>query len=296
MKLDTILKLVFVMLLWAICFPLITAGLSYAPHITFAAMRAFLAGAALLVIGAVLRRPLPRGLRVWLMLALTGLGATTFAFLGMFHAAEFIAPGLATVIANTQPLLAAVLAHMVLSERLDRRAKVGLAIGFIGILFMVYPQLMLPDQSNSVLGIAYITLAALGITVSNVLLKKLAGTVDPLMAMGAQFILGGGPLAIVAGITEAPGTVQWSLQFTAVLLALSFLGTSLVYWLWFTLLQSVRLNQANAFSFLIPMFGLAMGAGLFGEQIGGPELLGAALTVFGLDLVIRRRGVKNIPG
>jgi len=289
MSIATIIKLVFVMFLWAICFPLITVGFESAPHITFAAMRAFIAGAALLVLGAVLRRPLPRGSRVWLLLAMTGLGATTFAFLGMFHAAEFIPPGTATVIANTQPLMAAVLAHMVLGERLGRQAKVGLAVGFAGIVLLVYPQLISSTQSSSVIGVAYIIFAALGICVSNVLLKRLAGTVDPFMAMGAQLILGGVPLAFIAVLPEAPGTVQWSAQFIMVLLTLALLGTSLVYWLWFSLLESVELNKANAFSFLIPVFGLAMGVGLFGEHIGWPEALGAALTVFGLELVIRRR-------
>ena len=86
MSLATISKLVLVMLLWASCFPLITAGIDSAPHLTFAATRAFLAGAALLVLGVALRRSLPRGMRMWLLLAVTGLGATTLAFLGMFHA------------------------------------------------------------------------------------------------------------------------------------------------------------------------------------------------------------------
>ncbi len=293
MSVATIVKLVLVMLLWASCFPLITAGLDSAPHLTFAATRAFLAGAALLVLGAALRRPLPRGPRVWLLLAITGLGATTLAFLGMFHAAEFISPGTATVIANTQPLMAAVLAHALLGERLGLRGKLGLAIGFAGIVVMAFPELLASTRSNSALGIAYITLAAAGITVSNVLIKRLAGTVDPLMAMGSQLVLGGVPLALAAVLTEAPGTVQWSAQFTMVLLALAFLGTSLVYWLWFSLLQSVELNKANAFSFLIPVFGLAMGVGLFGEHIGWHEAVGAGLTVVGLDLVIRRRPIDR---
>ena len=48
MRPSEISKIVLVMLLWAICFPLIVAGFSYAPHLTFAALRALIAGAALL--------------------------------------------------------------------------------------------------------------------------------------------------------------------------------------------------------------------------------------------------------
>ena len=281
-------KLVLVMLLWAICFPLITAGLEYAPHLTFAAMRAFLAGAGLLVLGAALRRPLPSGLRIWILIGITGLGATTLAFLGMFHAAEFISPGMATVIANTQPLMAAMLAHAYLGERLGLRAKVGLALGFAGIVVIASPELLSSAGASSALGLAYITLAALGVTVSNVLIKKLAGRVDPLMAMGAQLVLGGVPLALLAVLTEAPESVQWTSQFTLALLVLAFLGTSLVYWLWVSLLESVELNRANAFSFLIPIFGVAMSIAFFGEGFGWQDAAGAGLTLLGLDLVVRR--------
>lgn len=282
------IKLVFVMFLWAICFPLITAVLDSTPHLSFAAIRAFVAGAVLLAIGGALRRPLPRGKRVWSLLAVIGLGATSLGFFGMFHAAEFLSPGTATVIANTQPLMAAMLAHMLLGERLNLRGKLGLAVGFSGIVLIAFPELLSPTRSNSANGIAYIALAALGITVSNVFIKRLAGTVDPLMAMGLQLLIGAVPLAFIAALTEAPGNLQWTPEFIVVLLTLALFGTSLVYWLWFSILESVELSKANVFCFLIPVFGLALGALFFGEHIGWPELAGAGLSILGLDLVIRR--------
>ena len=44
------LAIITVMFLWAICYPLIVLGLSEAPHLSFATLRAVLAGAALLLI------------------------------------------------------------------------------------------------------------------------------------------------------------------------------------------------------------------------------------------------------
>lgn len=78
---------------------------------------------------------------------------------------------------------------------------------------------------------------------------------------------------------------MWSAQFVLVLLALALLGTALVYWLWFSILETVELNRANVFSFLIPVFGLAMGIAFFGEQVGLPEALGMGMTLAGLYLV-----------
>lgn len=276
------------MLLWAICFPLITAGFAFAPHLTFATLRAFLAGAALVAVGLALGRPVPRGVRVWVILVFVGLGATSLGFLGMFHAAEFVSPGVATVIANTQPLLAAILAGMFLGERLDASGKLGLALGFAGILFIISPQLLAAPVGGYAIGVAYIVLAALGITVSNVLIKKIAGEVDAIMAMGMQMLIGALPLLAGAWALEEPWNIVWSLRFVLILASLSLLGTSLVYWLWVSILEKVPLTQANAFSFLIPIFGLAMGALFYGETLDWPEAVGIALTLLGIGLVSRK--------
>lgn len=287
MTIPRIAQIVLVMVLWAACFPLITAGIVYSPHLTFAALRAVLAGAALITLAFALRRPLPRKLEIWAMLAGIGMGATSLGFLGMFHAAEFVSPGIATVIANTQPLLAAVLAGVILNERLTRRGKTGLALGFAGILVITWPQLTSGGQENYVVGVAYIVLAAFGITVSNVLIKLVAGRADALMAMGLQMLIGSVPLMLAAWLTEEPTAIQWTYTFFGALLALSLLGTALVYWLWFSLLEKISLNRANAFSFLIPIFGLASGAVFFGETLGLSQLIGIALTIVGVGLVMR---------
>src|SRR3546814_18337409 len=111
------------MVLWASCFPLITIGLDLAPHLAFAAIRATLAGLCLIALGAFFHRPLPRDTRSWVLVVVVGLGATSLGFLGMFHAAEFVPPSLATVIATAHPLVPAVLAHVFLVERLILTCK-----------------------------------------------------------------------------------------------------------------------------------------------------------------------------
>jgi len=286
-------KIVFVMFLWAICFPLITAGFAYAPHLTFAALRAFLAGAALIGLGLALRRPWPRGRRVWIMLTCVGLGATSLGFLGMFMAAEFVLPGIATVLANTQPLLAAILAGMFLNEKLGRIGWFGMSLGLGGILLIALPQMFAESTGDFALGLAYILLAALGITISNVLIRAIAGKVDPIMAMGAQLLIGGVPLLFGAYLFEDPSSVDWSINFLVILIVLSLFGSSLVYWMWSTILRTTELNRANAFSFLVPAFGLAMGAAFFGERIGWLEFVGIALTVAGIAVASRRDSTDN---
>jgi drug/metabolite transporter (DMT)-like permease len=277
-------KIVLVMFLWAICFPLIVAGFAYAPHLTFAALRAFVAGSALVAVGLLLGRRWPRGLQVWVTLVFVGLGATSLAFLGMFRASEFVSPGIATVIANTQPLLAAVLASLFLGEHLDRRGKIGLALGYSGIVVIVLPQLATVNADSYLAGVGYILLAAFGISVSNVLIRRIAPKVDALMAMGTQLLIGGVPLAVGAFMLEDPGTVIWSYEFVLILAGLALFGSALGYWLWSDILKKTELNRANAFSFLVPMFGLSLGALFFNERIGWFEITGIGLSLVGIAM------------
>ncbi|MBU4529286.1 MAG: DMT family transporter [Hoeflea sp.] len=287
MTIDAALRLLAVMVLWAACFPLITIGLDLAPHIAFAAMRAALAGICLIALGILCGRTIPAGCRSWGLIVVVGLGATSMGFLGMFHAAEFVSPGLATVIANVQPIIAAVLAHLLLGERLKATGKIGLAVGLAGIAVIALPSLAADHNQGYSLGIAYVVIAATGVSVGNVAIKRLTGQVDPIMAMGFQLLIGAVPLALLSMVTEDVSLLTWSTEFVLVLVALSVFGSSLAFWLWFEALERVSLNRANAFTFLVPIFGLMIGAAFFGERLKVAQVAGVVLVLAGIVLVQR---------
>lgn len=292
---KVIAKIVLTMLLWAACFPLITIGIKFAPHLSFATLRALIAGLVLVVLALALRRPFPRDFKTWMVLCVMGFGATSLGFFGMFHAAEFVSPGIATVIANTQPLLAAGLGSIVLGERLQIRGKIGIFIGFLGVVVLAAPQILYSGQASYLTGVAYIILAAIGITVSNIMIKKIAGQIDPFIAMGLQLMIGSIPLAIIAGITEDPTAIQWSFTFIIVMFTLALFGSALVYVLWMSVLTEVLLNQANVFSFLIPVFGLTLGVFFYGEFFDLLKLAGILLAIIGVVLVAISGAARETP-
>lgn len=286
MKVSAMLRLLLVMSLSAACFPLITLGLDLAPHLAFAAMRAALAGICLLVLGGALQRPVLKDLREWTLVGIIGVGTTTLGFLGMFHAAEYVSPGLATVIANIQPLVAAVLAQAFLGERLAVIGKAGLLAGLVGIVMIAWPGLAPGSREGYMIGIAYGALAAGGAAIGNIAMGRLAGKTDAIMTMGLQLLIGAAPLAMLSMATEG-ASVAWSSKFVVILIVLAVFGTSLAYWLWFSVLKEVSLSRANAFTFLVPVFGLAVGAALFNEQLAWLQLAGIVVVLSGVALVQR---------
>ena len=282
-------RLTLVMFLWALCFPLITVGLAFAPPLTLAALRSFVAGAGLLLPAIVLRRAWPRGWRVWLGLLGTGLTITSMGFGGMFLAGGLVSPGLATVLANVQPLIAAVLGFFLLGERLGPRRRVGLSLGFGGIVLVALPGFGVTGANSSPAGIGFIMLGAVGVAAGNVLLKKLAGQVDLLMATGWQFVLGGVPLLALAWMWESPVQVTWRGSFILVLLALGLVGTAVAFALWFSLLHRSELNRLNTATFLTPAFALILGALFFSESLQWVEIGGIVLILSGVLWASRRK-------
>lgn len=285
-KLDVV-GLLSVSILWALCYPLIALGIRYAPPLAFAALRALVAGLALGAVAWALGRPVPRDLRTWAMLAAIGLGTTSLGFLGMFDASGYVSPGLATVIANGQPLLAAALAHLFLAERLGPMQRLGLLLGFLGIVVISLPQFGAQSRASFFVGVTYIAFAASGVAVGNILMKALGRRVDALVAMGAQTLIGALPLAAGALAVERSTAIVWSPVFLASLVSLALFGTALAYWLWFALLARVPFSRANAFTFVTPIIGFAAGVAFFGEHLGVAAVIGLPLTAAGIILVER---------
>ena len=157
----------------------------------------------------------------------------------------------------------------------------------MGIVTIALPGIVSGNTQGQSVGIAFVALAATGVAGGNIAIKQLAGHVDAVMAMGFQLVLGAFPLALLSLLTEDISTFSWSMEFLATLLLLSVFGTALAFWLWFATLEQIGLNRANAFTFLVPILALAIGATLFEEQLDWIQIAGTFLVLSGIMLVER---------
>lgn len=290
MRIRNILLMVLVAFLWAICFPLIQVGLGAAPPLVFAATRAALAGVLVLLLAVCLGRPWPRGFVNQSLIAAIGLSFTGLGFGGMFLGGGKISPGLATVLANTQPLIAAVLAMIFLSERITPRIGTGLLLGFVGVLVMSLPSLSGPGHEAGMQAFLWITLGAVGTAVGNVLLKALAGRTDVLMVTGLQLCVGATALAVGAQALGEDWEITWTTRFVLSVVGLAVFGTALMTALWYYLLARASLNRLNTFTFLTPVFGLLLGGLFFDERLNLIQGIGVIVTVVGIQLVATKGG------
>lgn len=274
-----VLRMLWITAAWGGCFVAIRWGLRDAPVLWFATLRALIAGAALLAVGAVQRRPTPRTRRAWVLIAALAMVNVTVAFAAMFAGVAGLATGTAAVLSNAQPLLILLPAWWLYGERPSRSTSFALVLGFGGLVAVA-----LPGGGGSGAGLSL--LAAAAITGGTLLARLLRG-VDVLVASGWHFVLGGLLLAGWAWLAEGPPAISWNPRFLAVLMFLSLVGTAAAFVAWFTETRRCRLDELTAWTFLVPVIGIVLAAALLNERPTGWTLAGLSVVLVSLGIALR---------
>lgn len=275
-----------VALIYAICFVAIKAGLSSLPPLLFAGLRAEIAGIALLMVAAMLRRPARPERRQWPGLVALALTSTTVAFAAMFLSPGRTGAGIASVLGNLQPLFVVVLAATVLGEKLTRAKGCALALGLVGATLIVIPTISAAD-TGGLAGPLFALGASASLAVGNILLKRIGMLRNVLVITAWQLVLGGLPLLVVSALVERGAPISWSPAFTAILLGLAIGGTALPYLVWNALAQQEEIGRLTLFLFLVPVFGVLLAALIFGEQVTLPEIVGLIAVAVGTLVAAR---------
>jgi len=185
-------------------------------------------------------------------------------------------------------LAALVLARAFLGERLTASRVTALILGLSGVALIAYPALAGP----SLFGIAgpfLALLASVGSALGSVLFKRLGNKDDFLTIAAWQLLLGTLPLLAVSVLIEPVKQIIWTPEFAGLLLFLALVGTSLTTAAWYWLLQRHDVGHLTLFLFLTPLFGLGIAILVFGEKVGGFEIMGVLLTLAGIGAISRNK-------
>jgi drug/metabolite transporter (DMT)-like permease len=283
-----ILKMVFVALLWALCFPLLKVGLAGGTTpLLFGALRTSIA--SIFLAGVAVRRKEQLSEIGSRKLLLVAIGTAAFlGYYGMVLGGSSVNPGLASVVSNTNPLIGSLLAAVFLSDSLNLRKFSGLFMGFLGVISISVPAFN-GETSNSLIGIGLVLLGAFGAAAGNVLLKKFANSNFPISVLAFQFAIASPLLFLAALFIEPPLSIKWGFAFSVSLTVLAIGGTALADIIWLDLLKRNSLTKLNVFSFLTPAFSIIMGMMFFNEKIGAWEIVGISAILIGVFLILERR-------
>ena len=283
-----ITPLIFV-LLWSTGFIGAKYILPYAEPFVFLTIRYFFATLILVALAKILKESLKISKAAIKQSMIVAVFLHVIYIGGVFYAVSIdISAGITAVIVSLQPILVSLLAIPLLGERLSYRQVFGLALGFIGVLFLLSPKLFEGDLSTgfSTFGIICCVLALLGTTGGYLLQKKGGADIPFLAGTAVQFATSTIIFAIAAVIFE-PLTVDITLEFvlalTWIVVALSIGSIFLLYYL----LRRDSASSVSSLYYLVPPLTALQAYFFFDEKIKGIGLIGMALAALGTLIVTR---------
>jgi drug/metabolite transporter (DMT)-like permease len=279
-------------LIWSTGFIVARYAMPHAPPLSFLALRYALSIACFLAWIAWAKVAWPQSRAQWLYLSLTGILMHAGYLGGVWVAVKAgMGSGLSSLIVGFQPVLTAIwLAYSLRGSDqpgVSRRQWLGLLLGFMGLLMVVWRKLTLGTPLDHVTpaNMAFALAALLSITVGTLYQKRFVQACDVRSANSVQLLAAlvvTLPFALME--TEAMrwngelvGAMAWSV------LGLTIGGSSLLY----MLIQRGAAASVTSLMYLVPPTTAMMAWVLFGESITLMTLAGTALTALGVSLVVR---------
>lgn len=274
-------------LIWTSAFPAAKIGLADSPPLLFLAFRFLVAG--ILMLAWAQWRGTLRMLSLPELGVLSTLGLLNHAlYLGLsWTGMGSLSSGLSTILISANPIVVAVLSSFLLREPLTRQKVLGLALGFLGVAFIVRNRI--GSSTDTVEGFILVLAALFTLAFGTVLYKKWPVRTDIVTGTGFQIILSGLLLLPVAlwaeDLTMMNLTPSFAAAFAWLVIVVSITG----YQLWFNLLERGSASAASVWFFLTPPLGLLAGAWLLNEPLNWIDFVGIVPVVVGIVLVTRSR-------
>jgi drug/metabolite transporter (DMT)-like permease len=203
-----------------------------------------------------------------------------------------ISSGLTGVLISPGPLFIALLAPLIdPTEKVDRRGKAGLVIGFGGVILLIGVDTV--HSLGEFMGALAMIGAALAYGLAAMYVRLKFRGVPPLVvsfsacATAALLTL---PAALVTLGENSPDAGE-----IAAVAALGIVGTALAFVLYFGLIAEAGAGKAALCGYLIPPLALAYGALLLDEEITAAAIAGLVLILAGVALASGDREADEVP-
>ena len=162
-----------VCIVWGTTYVAIHVALETVPVLLVAGLRWFAAGVIMSAMMLATGRGLPKP-RMWGPLALLGFLMNIVGNGFVVYAQQFVASGLTAVLIATTPFWSALIERLLPNgERFSKKSLSGLALGFSGIVVLVWPEMTNGGAGGRafVIGVIAIQLACVGLGDRNLLRK-----------------------------------------------------------------------------------------------------------------------------
>jgi len=283
---DSFLAWYFVTI-WGSGFLASKIGMLYAPPFSFLTLR-FIFGILCMLPLVFITRPLWPASRPELGHVIVAGLLMHAMHLGGSHYTQYlgVSAGITAVLLTVQPLLTAFIASRWLGERLSPRQWAGIAVGFAGVVLVVWHKI---DIREMTLGsLIAVIVALLAVTAGTLYQRVFCPRVDLRTSTLIQFIASAVVLAPLAWIVEG-FSVRWAWPMFAAIVFLVICASILAVSALHTLMRHGEATRVTSLFYLTPIFAVVLEFALFKVVPTAVSVIGIAVTCAGVALVAWKR-------
>ena len=259
---------------------------------TLVALRLLIGFAVLAVVVAVAREALPRDLRTYGHLAVMGFFSVALPFMLITWAEQSVDSSLAAVLTGAVPLFTIPIAALMLGdERITLNKLLGIGIGLVGVAIVVGFDPSTLTGGELMAEIALVGAAA-SYAVGGVYARRTMHGLRPMIPAVLQVAIALVMVAIPALLLEEPFERGLAPEAILAVVWLGVLGSGLAYLVFFRLLAHWGATRTTLVAYLLPIWGIVLGAIVLSEPIDAGLVVGTALVIGGIGLVNARRSLR----
>lgn len=289
--------------IWGTTYLAIKIALGTIPPLLMGGFRYLIAGAIMIALMKLQGRRLPPK-SAWPSQALIGCIMLGFGNGGVVIGEQHLTSGLTAVLVGTSPFwMVGIDAAFPGGKRLRFMQLVGMVIGFVGIVMLVWPDLARgaqagagstsPSLSSVLTGIAAVQIACIGWALASSYSKRHTQSADVIGTATLQMLSGGALMTLVATLRGEWAHLSFTVTTAGALAYLAVLGSVVAFVSYSYALKHLPISVASLYTYVNPVIAVALGALLLHEPFGRLQI--AAAGVIGLGMMIVRPG-KQVEG
>ncbi len=280
-------KLLFVGAVWGGAFLFVTLALEDFGPISIATWRVSLGAALLLMIAIVIGQRFPRGWRNWRFIFIVGCLNSAIPFFLISWGQQSISSAESALLVAMGTFVSLLLSHYTIhDERINRERVIGVGVGFVGVMVLVFWDLIESGTGNLPGQIA-VMIAGCSYAVSSVVSRRLThlpmiSTSAVTMASACLYMI---PLAF---LLEDPLPADVGVKSIVALIYLGVIATALAFTVRFFIIRANGAVFMSQVGYLVPLFGVIWSGLYFADAINLQTILSLALIMIGI--MITRKG------
>jgi drug/metabolite transporter (DMT)-like permease len=266
---------------WSSTYPLTKIGLGSFPPITFISARSLIAAAFLFVILRMRGIRMPTDRKAWKLFAQQQTINSTFPFLLITWAQQYVPASSTVVLASTTPIFAFLITWGITRHEPSTLLKLaGAILGLAGTAVIVGLD-ALSSLDTNIFAEIVILLATISFACATIFGLRLADY-DPMVVAAGSLLYGGLILLPFALLIDHPWTLRPTAEALAATVAMGIFSSALGLMLFYMCLTRLGTLTTNAQGYLRIPIGVGLSVLLLGEAVPANLALGLVLVMAGV--------------